>query len=222
MSLNPGDFYNKHQGETCLIVGVGPNLNLTPPEWFDYPSLSCNSIFMHETWKPDYYVGVDKRLWVENTEKIMECLPDVPKFLPSPSYDELVQGPNLVRFKHYHSSGYGVGGQLPTDKAALTTRGITYQRVMGAVFQIAYYMGFTRMLIIGMSHKPDDARAHFYGTDHGTIVDQPINHWFDEYRHWAHHSSRVEVLNISADTHVPENVIPRDDWRKWANAKENA
>jgi len=25
-------------------------------------------------------------------------------------------------------------------------------------------------------------------------------------------------LNISEDTYVPEDVIPRDDWKKWTNA----
>ena len=218
--MNAGDYHNKHQGETCLIVGVGPNLDLTPPEWFDYPSFSVNSIFMHDRWAPDYFVGVDKRLWDENTANIQTRYweTDTAIFLPTPDYD-YIEGPNLVRFKHFTSSGYGVGGWLPTHKEALTTRGITYQRVMGAVFQIAYYMGFTRMLIIGMSHKPDDARSHFYGTDHGTTVDQPIEHWFNEYKHWAGWSNSVEVLNISADTYVPEDIIPRGDWREWANRK---
>jgi len=217
--MNAGDFWNKHAGQTCLIVAVGPNLPLTPPELFDYPSFSCNSIFMHEIWEPDYYVGVDQRLWDENAAKIQARYweRDTAIFLPSPDYD-YIEGPNLVRFKHYRSSGYSVGGHMPTMKEALTTHGITYQRVMGAVFQIAYYMGFTRMLIIGMSHKPDDERSHFYGTDYGTIVNQPINHWFDEYRHWAHFG-KAEVLNISADTYVPEDVIPRDDWNKYAKVE---
>ena len=90
---------------------------------------------------------------------------------------------------------------------------------MGAVFQVAYYMGFARMLIIGMQHKPDAEREHFYGTDHGSIVDQPLSHWYDEYRHWAH-LGKAEVMNISEDTYVPVSVIPRGNWREWANAKD--
>lgn len=213
--MNAGDFWKKHQGETCLIAAVGPNLNLTPPELFDYPSFSCNSIFMKEDWTPNYYVGVDKRLWDENTDKILSRYPEIPVFIPSPDYD-YIEAPNLVRFKHVYRAGYVVGGQMPTDQKALTVHGITYQRILGAVFQIAYYMGFTTMLIIGMQHKPNEERKHFYGIDNGTIVDQPINHWFDEYRQWSHFG-KAEVLNISEDTYVPESVIPRGDWRDWVN-----
>lgn len=212
--MEAGNFYNLHKGETCLIVAVGPNLALTPPDWFNYPSLSCNTIFKQSDWNPTYYVGVDDRLWDENAEAIMARFPNVPKFIPSPDQDK-IEGPNLVRFKHYKSSGYGVGGWMPTQKEALTTRGITYQRIMGAVFQIAYYMGFERMLIIGMQHAPNTAREHFWGTDTGSIVNQPVDHWFDEYRHWAHFG-KAEVLNISENTFVPDDVIKRDDWRKWA------
>jgi hypothetical protein len=60
--FSTGDFYNLHSGETCLIVGVAPNLKLTPPELFNYPSFSVNTIYHYEGWKPTYYVGVDERL----------------------------------------------------------------------------------------------------------------------------------------------------------------
>ena len=47
------EFYNLHKGETCLIVGVGKNLELTPPEWFDYPSFGVNTIYKRPgAWRP--------------------------------------------------------------------------------------------------------------------------------------------------------------------------
>jgi len=206
------DFYNAHKGETCIIVSLGPNLKLTPPEWFDYPSFSINSIFKYEGWKPDYYVGVDDRLWRENTPVIMDKLAGVPKFIPTPDRDD-IQGPNLYRFYHRPGDIY-IGGQMPTHPDAMTKRGIAYRRVLGAVFQIAYFMGFERMLVIGVQHKPGTSREHFWGHDDGVIVNQPLVHWFDEYRQWAHFG-KAEVLNISEDTYVPENIIPRGNWRDW-------
>ena len=215
--MNAKDFYNIHKGETCLIVSLGPNLKLTPPEWFDYPSFSINSIFKYNGWQPDYYVGVDERLWVENTPEILSTLRDIPKFIPSPDYDH-IEGENLVRFKHRTDGSIYIGGQLPTDVNALTNNGITYRRVLGAVFQIAYYMGFERMLLIGIQHKPGDERQHFWGYDAGVVVEQPLIHWFDEYRHWAH-LGKAEVLNISQDTYVPDKIIARGDWRDWYNVE---
>jgi len=216
--MQAGDFWNKHQGETCLIVSNGPNLELTPPEWFDYPSFGINRMYRYEGWKPTYFVGVDERLWTEYKDGILNAYPEIPKFVPSPDRDD-IEAPNLVRFKHFHSSGHYVGGHLPTQYEALTKHGITYQRILGAVFQIAYYMGFTTMLVIGIQHKPGDENQHFFGEDRRGFAGQPERIWFDEYRHWAH-MGKAEVLNISADTYVPEDVIPRDDYNKWVNAKE--
>jgi hypothetical protein len=211
--MNAGDFWMKHQGKTCLIVSNGPNLELTPPEKFDYPSIGVNRIYKYAGWKPTYFVGVDDRLWKEYGQEIMAAYPDVPKFLPSPDRDD-IEGENLVRFQHYHSSGHYIGGHMPTQYEALTRQGITYQRILGAAFQIAYYMGFTRMLVIGVQHKPGDENAHFFGDDPRGFAGQPLSHWFDEYRHWAHFG-KAEVLNISEDTYVPEDVIPRGNWHDW-------
>lgn len=210
------DFYQKHQGETCIIVSNGPNLELTPPEKFDYPSIGVNRIYKYKGWRPDYFVGVDERLWKEYGPDIIKVYADIPKFLPTPDRDD-IEAPNLVRFKHFHSSGHYIGGHLPTQKEALTTHGITYQRILGAAFQIAYYMGFAKILVIGLQHKPGDENNHFFGDDPRGFAGQPINHWFDEYRHWANFSSAVEVLNISEDTYVPEDVIRRADWKEYVN-----
>ena len=208
-------FHNKHSGETCIIVSCGPNLELTPPELFDYPSFSINSIFKRKgEWKPTYFVGVDDRLWKENAGEILTKYADIPKFIPSPDQDD-IQGDNLQRFYHRDGDIY-IGGQLPNHPDALTKRGIAYRRVLGAVFQIAYYMGFERILLIGVQHKPGTEREHFWGHDGGEIVEQPLVHWFDEYQHWAH-VGLAEVLNISADTYVPDNVIARDSYKNWIN-----
>src|SRR5574340_971018 len=147
------DFHNLHQGETALIVGVGPNLNLTPPEWFNYPSLSCNSIVKYEGWQPTYYVGVDERLRVENGAEICRKFAGIPKFFPTPDWDAL-QGENIYRFKH-RTGELAIGGQAANQKDALTHKGIGYYRVMDAVIQIAWHMGFTTRG--GLDARPDRA-----------------------------------------------------------------
>ena len=151
--MNLADFHNKHSGETCLITGVGPNLHLTPPALFDYPSFGVNTVYRYAGWNPTYFVGVDHRLKVEDGAAIVKRYPDVPKFFPSPDWDDL-QGENIYRFMHRQNGELFVGGQSPRDRNALLSWGITYRRIMEAVFQIAYWMGFTTMLTIGVQHKP--------------------------------------------------------------------
>ena len=69
------EFYNLHLGQTCLLVGLGPNLHLTPPEHFDYPSISLNTMYKYgekysSDWMPTYFAGVDERLEREDGEEI--------------------------------------------------------------------------------------------------------------------------------------------------------
>lgn len=219
------DFYNLHRGETCLIVGGGPNLKLTPPEWFNYPAFGVNTVYRYEGWKPSYFVGVDHRLMVEDGAAIVERYRDIPKFFPRPDFDEL-QGENIYRFAHRYAHGdLYVGGQLANQREALTKHGITYYKIMDAVLQIAFHMGFTTMLMIGVQHKPastdepDADREHFWGLDAKAHKNQLLGSWFIGYSTFSRMmaGAGVRVLNISEDTYVPEDVLARDDWRNWKN-----
>ena len=91
------DFYNKHKGETALLVGNGPNLYKTPPEWFNYPSFGLNTIHKYPSWRPTYYVAVDYCIYDEFGLEINSAFPDLPKFVPSPVADKWT-GENFYRF----------------------------------------------------------------------------------------------------------------------------
>ncbi len=214
--MNINDFYNLHKGETCLIVGVGQNLKLTPPTWFDYPSFGVNTIYKQTEWdwKPTYFVGVDERLEREDGAAIAEVYKDVPKFIPYPDRDTW-QGENFHRF--YHRAGdVIVGGKLPNQQRALTEIGIGYRKIMEAVMQIAWHMGFTTMLMIGIQHEPGAYREHFWGLDKES-VEQKQDFWFDGYREMCTAMNNIRVLNISEDTYVPDNILPRGDYHDWMN-----
>jgi hypothetical protein len=209
------DFYNLHAGETCLIVGIGPNLKLTPPEWFDYPSFSVNTIYKYEGWKPDYWVAVDLRIrnrW--HTVKLPEHYKDVAKFIPSPDWD-VVPG-DFYRFRRRPGFDIFLGGQLPNQRQVMTQWGINYRRVMDAVLQIAWHMGFKTMLMIGIDHNPANRLAHFWGDNSWDVANSFI--WEERGMEECRRTMNdVTMLNISENTYLPESVIPRDDWQKWRN-----
>ena len=211
-------FWMKHKGETCLIISLGPNLHLTPPTEFNYPSFGINTYYRHvkEYGKPTYFVGVDNRLFREGGKEISEVYSDIPKFIPTPDRDDL-DGENFYRFLHRPGGEIFVGGHLPWDKNYLTKSGVNYKRILGAVFQIAYFMGFTTMVLIGLQHKPGEESQHSWGFDPKGFGGQPQTIWFEEYHHWANLTESIKVYNISEDTYVPESSIPRDDWKKWRN-----
>lgn len=203
---------NIHPGETCLLVGNGENLHLTPPGLFDFPSFGMNTIHKYENWMPDYYVAVDWRVMHEFGKEIAEKYKDIPKFVTTDLRDW--RGENFYPFLHLPASLRD--GWRPE----LLGTGITYHSVMHVAMQLAYWMGFTTLLMIGVKHEPKKGAVHFWGTDAGMPDVLPTQDWLDGYKVLVDGMTErgVKVLNISVETFVPENIIPRDDWRKYAKS----
>jgi len=203
-------FRGVHSGQTALLVGNGINLNLTPPTAFNYPSFGMNTVYKYNGWTPDYYTAVDTRVMNEFGKEIAEKYADIPKFIPRPNLDNW-QGSNFYRFLHRP------GAIVPlTDPAR---DGIAYSNVMTVAMQLAAYMGFTTLLMIGVYHDPNDGRGHFWGRDEGMPLQPPLNDWLEAYKQIvdALFIRGVQVLNISVNTHVSESVLPRGNWQDWSN-----
>jgi len=204
-------FYDCHKGETCLLVGNGPNLHKTPPEWFNYPSFGLNTIFYYEGWKPDYFVAVDEGVYELFGEIVNSKYVGIPKFVSSPTLD-CWQGEDVYHFKK-------VTGDIRIPKRENVFNSLTYHNVMNAAMILAWYMGFTTMLIIGMEQKPGrgELKKHFWGTFEPQPETQLDTHWNIGYRDIIRAMQNIKVLNISQDTYVPDDVVPRGDWREWRN-----
>lgn len=201
-------------------MGNGPNLKLTPPEWFDLPAFGMNTIHKYEGWKPTYYTAVDSRVMREFGKDIVEKYADIPKFIPRPNLDEW-KGPNFYRFLFRPGSLWPKRQQALWPSGLMTEDGISYSNVMTVAMQIAYHMGFSTMLIIGMHHKPLWGREHFWGSDNGMPGIPPVNDWLKAYEILVQGMAEqgVKILNISEDTFVPETIIPRADWREYAKSE---
>jgi hypothetical protein len=207
-------FHNSHAGETALLVGNGKNLRLTPPEWFNYPAFGMNTIHLYEGWKPTYYTAVDSRVMREFGRDIADRLGDIPKFIPRPNLDAW-KGENFYRFYHRPGPLVSVTGKLMNYRDIMTDEGISYGNIMHVAMQLAAWMGFTTLLMIGIEHKPLYAQDHFWGCDHGMSATPPVEQWLVGYADIIKHMSGVNVLNISQDTYVPDYVIPRGNWEDW-------
>lgn len=204
-------FRNIHKGETALLVGNGVNLKLTPPELFNLPSIGMNTIHQYEGWKPTYYTAVDNRVMREFGKEVSEKYSDIPKFIPVGLKEW--QGDNFVIFNH-------LADDLKRGwKPSTLQDGITYHSSMHVAMQLAYWMGFTTLLMIGIHHKPGEGQEHFWGRDEGMPNILPVDDWLTGYEVLTSgmKSKGVTVLNISEDTHVPESVLPRGNWREWSN-----
>lgn len=202
-------FRNIHKGETALLVGNGTNLSLTPPFLFNYPAFGMNTIHKYEGWKPKYYTGVDNRLMREFGKDIAEKYKDIYKFVPSGLKDW--QGEKFVIFNH-------LAKDLQDGwKPETLQDGITYHNVMHVAMQLAYWMGFTTLLMIGVHHKPNSGQSHFWGMDTGMPNKVPMSDWVNGYKTLVSGMKErgVTVLNISERTYLAEDVIPRGKWKEW-------
>jgi hypothetical protein len=210
-------FYKKHAGQTVLLVGNGVNLSQTPPQWFRYPSFGMNTIHKYEGWTPTYYTAVDSRVEREFGNEIKEKYKDIPKFIPTPNLDHWT-GENFYRFYHRPGPLYPMNGK-PMLYDRLMLDGISYGNIMHVAMQLAAWMGFTTLLIIGMQHKAMKAQEHFWGCDHGMSATPPVQQWLDGYKEIVGHmhENGIRVINIGENTFVPDNIIPRGDWREWRN-----
>lgn len=206
-SLNK--FENNHAGETCLLVGNGANLHLTPPAWFDYPSFGMNTIHLYEGWMPTYYVTVDHRVLREFGGAIAEKYKTIPKFIPTDLQEW--KGENFYTFTH-------LPADLKDGWKPEAMPDITYHSVMHVAMQIAFWMGFTTLLMIGVEHKPSEGNKHFWGVDAGMPNNPPVPDWFAGYQTLVKGMNErgVKIINISAETYTPEAVLPQADWRSYA------
>jgi len=144
-------------------------------------------------------------------DAILDRYSDIPKFIPRPNLNAW-KGENFYRFLHRP-------GEMNLDALradGLDVQGITYRSSMHVAIQIALHMGFITLLMIGIQHRQHKAQLHFWGTDHGMVATHYPD-WLDGYKFFVDNLPGVTILNLSEDTCVSEDILPRDDWRKYAD-----
>ncbi|MBR9865382.1 MAG: DUF115 domain-containing protein [Rhodobacteraceae bacterium] len=165
-------FKNRHPGETCVLVCNGPSLNRMDLEPLKHQTvIGLNKIHLGLEgfgFYPQYLVAVNEKVIHQATREIkaMNCV----KFIGNKGAQH-VPADALT----YHINTKSPPARFCRDISAGIREGGT---VTYAALQIAYYMGFARVVIIGMDHrfdfsgKPHEAR-HMEGPD--------VNHFSPAY-----------------------------------------
>ena len=178
-----------HRGETAIIIGNGPSLNKTDFALLDRaPTFGVNAIFLAEDRLPNpitYYVVEDTKVFAENTTAIKEfkvgtrLFPEI--YRQHFAEDEIDQSTIFFRM---NEGFYGRRtGNLchPRFSVDATQRLFCGQSVTTINLQLAYWMGFKRVVLIGMDFSyqiPTDAvrRGHLIKS----MSDDP-NHFHPSY-----------------------------------------
>ena len=180
---------DKHRGEAVVIVGNGPSLNDTPLEQLGgVPTIAVNGIFYAAERFPDpitYYVVEDTSVFRENTQEIKDFATQY-KLFPT-SYLDAFSPQELdesIGFFRMNAGFYGRDtGTLCHPRFSVDPRQRLYcgQSVTIINLQLAYWMGFSRVVLIGMDFSytiPDDVDRE---GDLITSNSDDVNHFHPDY-----------------------------------------
>ena len=142
-------YREKHKGEQCFIIANGPSLLQTNLELLNNKTtFGMNRIYLRfndTSFRPTYYVAVNELVLKQFAHEISEL--DMPKFLnwnQRSAFD--LHDPNYVFVK----TKLVVRDYFQDDLTKPLDFGGT---VTFVALQIAYYMGFQKVILIGLDHK---------------------------------------------------------------------
>lgn len=139
-------------GKRCFIIGTGPSLtvkdlNLLKGE-VTFATNRIYELFDKTDWRPTYYVNQDHTLIKTFRDKIKAVDVDL-KFLPI-DYKDIFEGDSYRFFVLKHKEFYPDPAPFSYDIVKYLAQGFTV--TYGAI-QIAIYMGFTEIYLLGIDHN---------------------------------------------------------------------
>jgi hypothetical protein len=145
-------FHNKHKGERCFILGSGPSLNKTDLSKIKGEYVfGCNKIYKLKNIDFSYYVVSDVFVWEKRTDVFLNM--SIPLFLAGSAARDFIQkeGKYQKNTKNTILPLQDVGRMKEKGKIATDiTNGIYWaETVIIEAIQIAYYMGFKEVCLLG-------------------------------------------------------------------------
>lgn len=143
-------------GKRCFIIGNGPSLRISDLEKLkDEDTFAVNriyKIFDQTDWRPTYYCSQDHRV----IEDIEDDFREIAKacqlmFIRNCAQDESIKGiDDLLRF---YLDVAPTGNRLPKFSESIDKRIYEGCTVAYASIQIAVYMGYSEIYLIGIDHN---------------------------------------------------------------------
>jgi hypothetical protein len=151
-------FADAHKGETAVIIGNGPSLRNVPLAFLKkYPSFGSNRIYLLDNFTATYYCSVNPLVVQQSVTQINEYKAQA-KFITDGEASLIMNSYPLV------SSGIR---KFSYNPAAYIFEGHTVTYVC---MQLAFHMGFSTVLLVGVDHKfkmdgPPNSETIWQGDD---------------------------------------------------------
>lgn len=141
--------HNRFAGESIFLIGNAPSLNkIDLSKLKDHYSFGANRIYLKfdsTDWRPDFYTALDWRVTPDNFEDVNR-LEDMTFFFPNRFKGLLREGSDVFWYESLSAGMYN-SQQFEADATEGVRGGGT---VMTAAMQLAYYLGFRRMFLLGV------------------------------------------------------------------------
>lgn len=172
---------NKYSGERCFIVATGPSLRTEDLDVLKAQNIitfSVNTIFKafkQTSWRPTYYVTDDYRAIRENS-KLIESIPEIASFVGDTCklfWDESHSEKIIKYHKHYEY----FGDRLPKFTEDFSRKSYTGLTVTYTCIQLAAYMGFTEIYLLGVdcNYINNSRNNYFFQSDKKDSFDHQVD-----------------------------------------------
>lgn len=179
---------NIHKGERCFILATGPSLDKVDlSKLKNEYTIGVNGIYkIAKEIDLNYFIYVSEWYWKENKEGIQNLNCDR-KFLPLEN-KEYLQSPyatswiNILRPRYYSKFGYPQ--KVPYFFSEKPNEFFTAGgSVIFLSLQLAYYLGFKEVVILGLDHSYDknDSKYKKHGGDYCTTSAGDKSHFGVDY-----------------------------------------
>jgi len=215
--------HNKFKGERCFIVGNGPSLNKIDLSLLkDEYSFAVNGIFYKTKemgYKPNFYVVEDRHVMKDNIDEINKYDCEY-KFFPSAYKKQVTNFKNTIFFNM--DVGFYVEESKHFEKSRFSKdcSNVIYcgQSVTFINLQLAYYLGFSEIYLIGMDFNytiPESAKLIKGAVIESTEDD--INHFHPDYFGKGKKWHDPKLHNVMQSYKLHKKVF-EEDGRKIFNA----
>ena len=213
-------FRDKHKGERCFIIGNGPSLNQTDLNLLkNEKTFAVNGIFYKKKdmgFRPSYYVVEDNHVISDNVGEINEMNEGI-RFFPE-RYSEQINSNTKTYFLPVDWDFYDPKSpffEVPRFSTDISEAVQTGQTVTYMNLQLAYYMGFSEVYLIGVDFSytiPDSAKIEGHTI---TSQDNDPNHFHPDYFGKGKKWHDPKLHNCLKSFAKAKEVFEKDGRRIW-------
>ncbi|PKO03919.1 MAG: hypothetical protein CVU43_00095 [Chloroflexi bacterium HGW-Chloroflexi-5] len=197
-------FKGIHAGERCFIVANGPSLKKTNLELLNNEfTFGLNRIYLNfpkSSFRPTYYVAVNELILEQFNHEISDL--KMPKFInwnQRSHFNLLTENTFCLKPKLVFKDVF----QQDVSKPMVFGATVTY-----AALQLAYYMGFQKVILIGLDHNYTEK-----GTPNSTEVrknDLDESHFDNQYFPKGIKWQLPDLMRADLDYSIARKAFERD------------